>query len=61
MFFNFLLYKLLPPVHLLTVPVLFVHFFVSLAIVTALCTLSRRYFEEFFLRQKDKLVPYTRS
>jgi hypothetical protein len=32
-----------------------------LAFVTLVCFLSRRYFEEYFLRLKDRLVPYTSS
>jgi len=42
----------------LTAPALLLRFTVSLAIITAICYLSRRYFEEFFLRLKDRLVPY---
>jgi peptidoglycan/LPS O-acetylase OafA/YrhL len=35
-------------------------FFWSLGISTLICFLSRRYFEEYFLRFKDKLVPYNK-
>jgi peptidoglycan/LPS O-acetylase OafA/YrhL len=58
--FNAILYAHLPPLKLLTVPLLFGNFLAYLAVVTGICYLSRRYFEEFFLRQKDKLVPYTK-
>jgi peptidoglycan/LPS O-acetylase OafA/YrhL len=38
-----------------------VRFIGVLAVTTAFCFLSRRYFEEFFLRLKDRLVPYSSS
>ncbi len=49
------------PAELTLGPVL-VRFFSVLAATTLFCLVSRRYFEEFFLRLKDRLVPYdTRS
>jgi peptidoglycan/LPS O-acetylase OafA/YrhL len=59
-FFNAIEYKFFPPWKVLTVPILFAHFIPYMTAVCLLCYLSRRYFEEFFLRQKDKLVPYTK-
>jgi peptidoglycan/LPS O-acetylase OafA/YrhL len=49
------------PLPVLTAPRLLLQFALDLAIMTGICYLSRRYFEEFFLRQKDRLVPYTSS
>jgi peptidoglycan/LPS O-acetylase OafA/YrhL len=42
----------------LTVGSVLLRFGGVLAVTTAVCFLSRRYFEEFFLRLKDRLVPY---
>jgi peptidoglycan/LPS O-acetylase OafA/YrhL len=42
----------------LTLGGVFLRFGGVLAVATAVCFLSRRYFEEFFLRLKDRLVPY---
>jgi peptidoglycan/LPS O-acetylase OafA/YrhL len=42
----------------LTLGPILLRFGVVLATTTAVCFLSRRYFEEFFLRLKDRLVPY---
>ena len=42
----------------LTLGSVLLRFGVVLAVTTAVCFLSRRYFEEFFLRLKDRLVPY---
>jgi peptidoglycan/LPS O-acetylase OafA/YrhL len=47
-----------PPLPVLTVPVLLGRFALSLAVATLIAYLSRRYFEEPFLRLKDRLVPY---
>jgi peptidoglycan/LPS O-acetylase OafA/YrhL len=58
--FNSILYKFLPPWKVLTVPILLAHFIPYLTVVCLICYLSRRYFEEYFLQKKDKLVPYTK-
>lgn len=42
----------------LTLGTILLRFGVVLAAATVVCFLSRRYFEEFFLRLKDRLVPY---
>jgi len=49
------------PLPELTAGLLLLRFCVVLAFVTLVCFLSRRYFEEYFLRLKDRLVPYTSS
>jgi peptidoglycan/LPS O-acetylase OafA/YrhL len=59
--FDLIAYQIIgrrPPVALLTLPGLFLRFAVSLAVATLIAWLSRRYFEEPFLRLKDRLVPY---
>jgi peptidoglycan/LPS O-acetylase OafA/YrhL len=45
----------------LTVCAMLLRFLSVLAVTTMVCLLSRRYFEEFFLRLKDRLAPYGRS
>lgn len=47
------------PVQQLTLGPILLRFFAVLSATTAVCFLSRRYFEEYFLRLKDRLVPYT--
>jgi peptidoglycan/LPS O-acetylase OafA/YrhL len=47
------------PLPELTVGLLLLRFCGVLAVTTWVCYLSRRYFEEYFLRLKDRLVPYT--
>jgi peptidoglycan/LPS O-acetylase OafA/YrhL len=42
----------------LTLGQILLRFFSVLAATTLFCYLSRRYFEEYFLRMKDRLVPY---
>ncbi|MGP8259405.1 MAG: acyltransferase family protein [Acidobacteriaceae bacterium] len=49
------------PLPELTAGYLLLRFCGVLAFVTLVCFLSRRYFEEFFLRLKDRLVPYGSS
>ena len=49
------------PLQQLTADILLLRFFGVLAITTFVCFLSRRYFEEYFLRLKDRLVPYQSS
>ena len=49
------------PLPVLTAGLLLLRFFTVFASLTLFCFLSRRYFEEFFLRLKDRLVPYTSS
>jgi peptidoglycan/LPS O-acetylase OafA/YrhL len=49
------------PLPELTAGLLLLRFCGVLAFVTLFCFLSRRYFEELFLRLKDHLVPYTAS
>jgi len=49
------------PLPVLTAAYLLMRFCVVLAAVTLFCFLSRRTFEEYFLRLKDRLVPYTPS
>jgi peptidoglycan/LPS O-acetylase OafA/YrhL len=49
------------PLPELTAGLLLLRFRGVLAFVTLVCFLSRRYFEEFFLRLKDRLVPYASS
>jgi peptidoglycan/LPS O-acetylase OafA/YrhL len=59
--FNLIAYRIIgrwPPLSLLTAPVLLGRFAVSLVVATLIAWLSRRYFEEPFLRLKDRLVPY---
>jgi peptidoglycan/LPS O-acetylase OafA/YrhL len=59
--FDLIAYQIIghrPPVPLLTVPHLILRFAISLSVATAIAWLSRRYFEEPFLRLKDRLVPY---
>ena len=48
-----------PPTPQLTAPALLLRFAIVLFGTTLVCYLLRRYFEEFFLRFKDRLVPYT--
>jgi peptidoglycan/LPS O-acetylase OafA/YrhL len=47
-----------PPLPMLTAPVLLRRFALSLGAATLIAWLSRVYFEEPFLRLKDRLVPY---
>ncbi len=47
------------PLPVLTAGYLILRLCGVLAAVTLFCFLSRRYFEEYFLRLKDRLVPYT--
>ena len=47
------------PIPELTLPRLLLRFFAVLIPATIVCYLSRRYFEEYALRLKDRLVPYT--
>jgi peptidoglycan/LPS O-acetylase OafA/YrhL len=47
------------PIPELTLGPVLLRFCTVLAATSALCFLSRRYFEEYFLRLKDRLVPYT--
>ncbi len=47
-----------PPLSVLTAPRLLGRFGISFAITTILCYLSRRYYEEFFLRLKDRFAAY---
>jgi peptidoglycan/LPS O-acetylase OafA/YrhL len=49
------------PLPVLTAGLLLLRLCGVLAAVTVFCFLSRRYFEEYFLRLKDRLVPYTSS
>jgi peptidoglycan/LPS O-acetylase OafA/YrhL len=49
------------PLPVLTAGILLLRLCAVLAVVTVFCFLSRRYFEEFFLRLKDRLVPYAAS
>jgi peptidoglycan/LPS O-acetylase OafA/YrhL len=49
------------PLPELTAGLLVLRFCGVLAVITLVCFLSRRTFEEFFLRLKDRLVPYTSS
>jgi peptidoglycan/LPS O-acetylase OafA/YrhL len=44
----------------LTLTRVLLRFFGVLAATSLVCYLSRRYFEEYFLRLKDRLVPYTK-
>ena len=47
------------PVVELTLGPFLLRFCLVLGSTTVVCVLSRRYFEEYFLRLKDRLVPYT--
>jgi len=49
------------PLPVLTAGYLLLRFFGVLSALTLFCYLSRRTFEEFFLRLKDRLVPYASS
>jgi peptidoglycan/LPS O-acetylase OafA/YrhL len=49
------------PLPVLTAGLLLLRFFGVLTALTLFCFLSRRTFEEFFLRLKDRLVPYASS
>ncbi len=49
------------PLPLLTFGQLLLRFCAVLGLTTLFCFLSRRYFEEFFLRLKERLAPYNSS
>jgi peptidoglycan/LPS O-acetylase OafA/YrhL len=47
------------PVSVLTLSSILGRFCLVVGITSLICLISRRYFEEYFLRLKDRLVPYT--
>jgi peptidoglycan/LPS O-acetylase OafA/YrhL len=47
------------PIPVLTLGAILGRFCLVVGTTSVICLISRRYFEEYFLRLKDRLVPYT--